>query len=97
MRGHVVHSVVSLGQDDVHLLEPLHPHREGTVRVRPLVDLVRERDKEHERHEHHVDKVPRANLFGRPCHRGVQGTAQGSQGQQTVVAVCFHEIVSRDG
>ena len=59
-----MYAMVSLGQNDMGLLEPLHPGRQGTVRVRPLVDLVRKRDKEHERHEHHVDKVPRANLFG---------------------------------
>ena len=97
MWGNVVYAVVSLGQDDVHLLEPFDPGWQGSVGVRPLVNLVGERDKEHERHQHHVEEVPRANLFGRPGQGGVQGTAQGCQSHQAVVTICLHKIVSGDG
>ena len=63
----------------------------------PLVDLVGERDKEHERHEEDVAMVPGADLLWRPGHRGVHGVGQWSQGHQTVVAVCLHKVVSCDG
>ena len=97
VRGHVVDTVVSSREDDVGVLQPLHPGREGTVCVRPLVDLVGERDKEHERCQEHVAKVPRANLFWGPDECRVHSTAHQQQCQETVVTIGFNEVVPGNG
>ena len=65
--------------------------------MRPLVDLVGERDKEHERRQENVAKVPRANLFRRPDNRRVHCAAHWQQGQETVVTIGLNKVVSGDG
>jgi len=42
VRSNVVDSVMLPGQYDMRLLQELHPFRQAEVRVRPLVDLVRD-------------------------------------------------------
>ena len=44
MWGHVVYAMVLTRQNDVTLLQPLNDPRQLAIRVRPLVDLIGERD-----------------------------------------------------
>ena len=61
---HVVDPMVPPRQNDMHPLQPLDPGRQMTVRVRPLVDLVCEGDKETEGEESAVDKEPGTDALG---------------------------------
>ena len=62
--GHVVHSVVFSGQDDLAVLQEHHPARQPEVRVRPLVDLIGER---HEDGEGEQEAVPRVTVVHLGC------------------------------
>ena len=95
--GHVVNPVMLTRQNYVALLQPLDGCRELAVRVRPLVDLIGERDQETESQQEAVDGVPGSKLVWSLEVHQVGEEGQRRESDETVVAVRFDEVVTSDG
>lgn len=97
MWGHVVDSVVLLGQYYVGVLEEGDPGGQPRVRVRPLVDLIGERNEERGRRGKEVEGVPVGDgVIG----ESKEGDGHGQQRQehgQAVVTIGLYDVVPGDG
>ena len=54
---HMVDTVVLSGQDDVPILQLLHPQRQTKISVRPLVNLISQSHKDNENKEETVGGI----------------------------------------
>ena len=97
MRGDVMNPVVLTRQNYVALLQPLDDPRQSAVCVRPLVNLIGERDEDTERQKEAVDGVPRPKLFRRLVVHQVGEEGERRESDETVVSVGFDEVVTSDG
>ena len=92
----VVHAVVLTREDEVAALQRANPEGKPEIRVRPLVDLVGERDKEGQEEEVAVVGVRVADLVRRAGEDDVRLGQEGDQGHHAVVAVGLDDIVPCD-
>lgn len=96
MWGHVVYPVMLTREDHMILLQPDHCARDPRVGVGPLVDLVCERDQEHESNGEAVELVVTSNLLLRLVVHDDGLDGEGGKGHKAVVTVGFDEVMSCD-
>ena len=94
---HMVDTVVLSGQDDVPILQLLHPQWQTKISVRPLVNLISQSHKDNENKEETVGGI---RLFYRLLVMKatlVDNVTQDGQSCQAIVSICFNNIMSCDG
>ena len=78
-------------------MKPFNEGRQSTVRVRPLVNLIGERDHDAERQEEGVGGVPRPKLLPRLMIHDEGEESEEGKSDEAVVSVGLDEVVTGDG
>ena len=92
-----MYPVVPLREDDVGLLQPLHPFWNSRVGVGPLVNLVCESDEKAQCVQVTIQGVPALYVAVWLSDKGVEADHKTREGTHTIVTVGFDEVMPGDG